>query len=267
MYKFLNIFLNSDYFNNLPKFVARKLFKIFKIFFVETNLQSLPINNHPTTINKIDISALTKNNADKFFKPFSTCSYSLEILALYASINKGLKVLDFGANNLDNYTYLNRYLNNWNYIYHDLPDYNKYISNLIKEENLKNINVVNNLSEINHQLDFVFFGSSIHYINEYKTILMKIFQNKSKYVVFSHTPFYISKKNDKDIVVKQINIHPTINYAYFLEYNNFISFMNKNNYELISQNKNNFIKFLNFKNFKNFEFINFLDLIFINKNA
>ena len=37
--------------------------------------------------------------------------------------------------------------------------------------------------------------------------------------------------------------------------------MNQNNYKLISQNKNNFIKFLNFKNFDNFS-ISFLDLIF-----
>ena len=59
--------------------------------------------------------------------------------------------------------------------------------------------------------------------------------------------------------MKQVNIHPTINYAYLIEYNNFIKFMRENNYTLISQNKNNLIKFLNFKNFKNFSFINFLD--------
>ena len=62
--------------------------------------------------------------------------------------------------------------------------------------------------------------------------------------------------------MKQVNIHPTINYAYLIEYNNFIKFMRENNYTLISQNKNNLIKFLNFKNFKNFSFINFLDLFF-----
>ena len=63
--------------------------------------------------------------------------------------------------------------------------------------------------------------------------------------------------------MKQVNIHPTINYAYLLHYDNFISFMKNNNYNLISQNKNNFIKFLNFKNFSNdFSFISFLDLTF-----
>ena len=66
--------------------------------------------------------------------------------------------------------------------------------------------------------------------------------------------------------MKQVNIHPTINYAYLIEYKNFIKFMEKNNYELISQNKNNLIKHLNFKNFENFSFISFLDLFFKRKN-
>ena len=81
-------------------------------------------------------------------------------------------------------------------------------------------------------------------------------------MIFSHTPFFTSNKSDKDIVVKQVNIHPTINYAYLIEYNKFINFMEENNYRLISQNKNNFIKFLNFKNFKNYSFLSFLDLSF-----
>ena len=81
--------------------------------------------------------------------------------------------------------------------------------------------------------------------------------------MFSHTPFHDSEYKKNDIVVKQVNISPVINYAYLIYYKSFINFMNKNGYELISENKNNFIKFLNFKNFRNFNFINFLDLIFV----
>ena len=65
--------------------------------------------------------------------------------------------------------------------------------------------------------------------------------------------------------MKQVNIHPIINYAYLIEYQNFIKFMDQNNYKLICQNKNNFIKFLNFKNFSNFSFISF-DLFFERKD-
>ena len=267
MYKILNYFLKTDYFDRLPKFISKKIFKIFKIFFVETNLNFLPQDNHPTKIDKHNQPNILKNSEDRFYKPFSTCAYLLEIFTLYASIKKNIKVLDFGANNIDNYIYLSRYIKDWEYFYHDLPNYNDYVSNLISQKNLNKITVINKIIEVPNELDFIFFGSSIHYVNNYKEILTNMCQKKPKYFIFSHTPFYISHKNDKDIVMKQVNIHPTINYAYLLEYNNFINFMKKNNYKLISQNKNNFIKFLNFKNFQNFSFLNFLDLIFVNNNS
>ena len=63
-------------------------------------------------------------------------------------------------------------------------------------------------------------------------------------------------------MVKQVNIHPIINHAYLLNYDKFIRYLNENNYEIVSQNKNNFIKHLNFKNFKKFSFLSFLDIIF-----
>ena len=44
---FLNYFLNSNSFDNLSKFFARKFFKIFKFFFVETTLLELPEANYP----------------------------------------------------------------------------------------------------------------------------------------------------------------------------------------------------------------------------
>jgi putative methyltransferase (TIGR04325 family) len=267
MYGILNQFLNSAYFDKLPRFITKKIFKIFKIFFVETNLKSLPVNNHPTEIDK-NQSDIIKNIDNKFYKPFSTCSFLLELLTLYKSMNenKNVSILDFGANNIDNYVYLNRYMKNWEYFYNDLPNYNHYIEEFVKKNNLKNINVIKDLSKIRDELDFVFFGSSIHYANNYKEIIKNISKAKSKYLIFSHTPFYKSNVNNEDIVMKQVNIHPTVNYAYLIEYNNFIKFMDDNNYELILQNKNNFIKFLNFKNFKNFSFLSFLDLFFKRKD-
>ncbi len=265
MYNLLNKFLISKNFDRLPKFVARKVFKIFKIFFVETDLKSLPDNNHPTHININQISIL-KNKNDQFYRPFSTCFYLLELLALYGSIKKEIKILDFGANNIDNYIYLNRYLKNCKYYYHDLPSYNEIVEDVVKKNQLKGIQVIKELSKLDEEFDFVFFGSSIHYVKNYKEIIQKISKIQSKYLIFSHTPFYKSDKNDRDIVMKQVNIHPIINYAYLIEYDNFIKFMKESNYELISQNKNNLIKNLNFKNFKDFSFLNFLDLFFKKKD-
>ena len=131
---------------------------------------------------------------------------------------------------------------------------------------MDDIKVATDVANIDEDLDFAFFGSSIHYVKDYKIILEKIFKKKIKYLIFSHTPFYKSTNNDKDIVMKQVNIHPIINYAYLIELNNFLKFMDDNGYNLISSSKNNLIKFLNFKNFKNFNFIAFLDLVFIAKN-
>ncbi len=267
MYKILNNFYKSNFFDKLPNFLSRKLFKIFKIFFVETNLKSLPKNNHPTTLDKNLQLKIIKNKENKFYRPFSTCLYLLEILTLYSKTNKNFSFFDFGANNIDNFIYLNRYINNWQYIYHDLPQYNEVISTLVNENKLNNIKISHDISLGKEPLDFVFFGSSLHYVDNYKQILNKFIQNKTKNIVLSHTPFYISNNNENDIVLKQVNIHPTINYAYLFHYKNFISFMNENNYSLISQNKNNLIKFLNFKNFSSdFTFINFLDLTFSYNN-
>ena len=45
--KFLNFFFLSKIFERLNKFLAKKIFKLFKVFFVETNLSKLPITNYP----------------------------------------------------------------------------------------------------------------------------------------------------------------------------------------------------------------------------
>ena len=42
----INLFLSSNFFERLNPFFSRKLFKIFKIFFIETKLKSLPENNY-----------------------------------------------------------------------------------------------------------------------------------------------------------------------------------------------------------------------------
>ena len=68
MYSILNKFLRTSYFDKLPKFLARKIFKIFKIFFVETNLKSLPKNNHPTEIDKNIQLDIIKNINQKFYQ-------------------------------------------------------------------------------------------------------------------------------------------------------------------------------------------------------
>ena len=88
MYVFLNKFLRSKYFDSLPKFFARKIFKMFKIFFVETELKSLPQNNHPTTVDENQLKIM-KNVEDNFYKPFRD-PYKESNSSKYAHVLKGL---------------------------------------------------------------------------------------------------------------------------------------------------------------------------------
>lgn len=268
MYRYLNALLRSNFFDKLPRFFARRFFKIFKIFFVETKLNSLPENNHPININYELQEKIIKDSSEKFFKPFNTCNYLLEILNIFSQYQKEIKFYDFGANNIDNYLYLNKNINNLQYFYHDKPHFNKIIKQIIKENRLENIFVDEDFALNMSELDFAFFGSSIQYINDYKSVIKKMCKKNPKFFVFSLTTFFDSSSPSKDKVLKQVNLHPIINYSYLLNYKNFIDFMELNNYKLINKNKNNLIKFLNFKNFEqSYKFIDALDLIFTKKIA
>ena len=84
-YTFLNKFLSKDFTRFFPKTINRKLFRKFKIFFVPTNLNTLPNNFYPIATSfkqqedlifkykksKRLINQTTKKNLDKFlFKYF-----------------------------------------------------------------------------------------------------------------------------------------------------------------------------------------------------
>ena len=108
MYRYLNALLRSNFFDSFPRFFSRRIFKIFKIFFVETKLNSLPENNHPINISYELQKRIIKDSSKKFYKPFNTCGYLLEILNIFSQYQKEIKFYDFGANNIDNYLYLKR---------------------------------------------------------------------------------------------------------------------------------------------------------------
>ena len=113
--------------------------------------------------------------------------------------------------------------------------------------------------------DFVYFGGSLQYINNYKESLKKIFK-KTNYIIISQTPFYFNKHNQVDIILKQLNLSYTLNYLYLINYFKFIKFLKFNKFNLISLTSNRVIKFINFKNLKNkYKKIDMYDLIFEKK--
>ena len=74
----LNFLLKLNIYNRLHKYIGFKIFKYFKIFFVETNLKKLPLLNHP-------INANFENELEKFkrinssnVRPFLSYSHILD---------------------------------------------------------------------------------------------------------------------------------------------------------------------------------------------
>ena len=161
------------------------------------------------------------------------------------------------------YLYLSKKLKNIDYTYFDQPHFNRGIEEIKNDNNFLNLNIDIDFKSEKTDLDFLYFGSSLQYLKSYKEILKKFLDNKPKYIIISQTPFYSSKNNPDDIVLKQINLHPVINFAYLINYDSFLNLMEKSGYVLKEKNLNRVIKFLNFKNFdKNYQFIDFFDLVF-----
>jgi|TARA_Y100000294_G_scaffold154051_1_gene153489 putative methyltransferase (TIGR04325 family) len=263
MYKYINNFILSNFYDCLPRFFSRKFFKIFKIFFVETKLEILPENNHPSKLNYELQKEFIKKSTDKSFKPFISYVNLLDLLKNYEKKSIKINFYDFGACNIDLYLFLSKNLKKLNYIYYDQNHYNSVIEAIRKENNFNNLKVDVNFASEKNDLDFLYFGSSIQYLKNYKDILEHFFKFKPKHIIVSQTPFYSSDHNSKNIILKQINLHPIINFAYLLNYESFCAYMESNGYFLRKKNLNRVIKFLNFKNFnKKHKFVDFLDLVF-----
>ena len=139
---------------------------------------------------------------------------------------------------------------------------------MIKSEfDYKNFYIVDELNEIlTENFDFVNFGSCIQYFDNYEEVLKKITKN-SKYIFFSGTHLYDSSNEmfKKNIVVKQVNVLPQINYLFFFNRKNFFKIFFDNQYELIFE-KENLTDKVNYDNFKNFlQNIQYSDFLFSKK--
>ncbi len=263
MYNYINNFLLTKFYDSLPRFFSRKIFKILKIFFVPTPLKKLPDDNHPSKYDKNLQNIIIKKSKENDFQPFISYTKLLETLKKYQENKSNIKFYDFGPCNIDLYLYLSKKLKNLNYIYFDQPQFNRGVKEIKNDNNFFNLNIDLDFKSEKTDLDFLYFGSSIQYLKNYKEILKKFLANKPKYIIISQTPFYSSKNKLDDIVLKQINLHPVINFAYLINYDSFLTLMEKNGYVLKEKNLNRVVKFLNFKNFdKNYQFIDFFDLVF-----
>jgi putative methyltransferase (TIGR04325 family) len=256
----MNFFFQSKIFDNLNKYLTKKIFKFLKVFFVETNLKEFPDTNYPLRNIDEDLKSSKEFFSNKNL-PYMSYSHLPHLLEMIYQSQDKLVFYDYGGGNLNLYYYLNDKFNKILYYFKDQVAIEERVEKIRKNDGLENLTIghTNNIPNI----DILYFGSSLQYIKKYKEKLSYFFK-RSKYILIAQTPFFQNEQLNEIIVMKQINMHPNINYLYLFNFDYFVEFMNKNNYQLVEKNTNRVTKFLNFKNFnkKKYKNIDMYDLLF-----
>ena len=242
----------------LPKIIRRLINKkIFKYYFLKTDLKNLPNLNYPQKGSLEYQKNLIKifNNI-KIQTSSMTCPHLIELLLMKFKTDESFNFLDIGGEKIDFYLSLKYFLYNQKSMieqFHQIKLEFKY----------NDFHIIDNFEEIfKDNYDFVNFGSCIQYFDNYEEVLKRI-TNNSKYVFFSGTHLYDSLTEDfnKNIIVKQVNVLPQTNYLYFFNRKNFFKIFTEKEYELIFESKNltDKINYGNFENyFKNVQYSDFL---------
>ena len=264
-YKFLNNFLSKKFTKFFPKTVNRKLLRRYNIFFVPTDLKTLPKNFYPISTNLKDQINLVENyDSKKKLIKFNT-KLDMDIFLKNLYKKKFFNYLDIGGDNIDLYLKLNKNLNINNYFIFNFKEVINIFKKIKLQFQFKNLHPMTNIKKLK-DLDFVYFGSSIQYFKNYNIFLEKIFKKKPKYIFFSGTTFFKDDIRKEKWTVKQTNILPHTVYLYFFNLNKFIVFFKKNDYKLVFFQKNKFAK-VNYKNFYPLlKQVIYLDILFI-KNS
>jgi len=237
--------------------IARKISRLFKIYFVKTDYKILPKNNHPL-INLENIFEKQYKNYQKEKKFFNKAIY-LHLKRNFKRKDK-IKFLDYGGENIDLYLFLQSRFPKICITVVNQQLLNFYLKKFLKKKKLKNIKVLSNKLKLkNLKFDYVNFGSSLQYIKEYEHLLKTLINKNIKFFNITATSFFYEKSSTKLFIAKQVNLLPTIMYCYFFNYYYIKLFFNKFDYE-VKQRKINSFKKINFKNLKTK--IEHLDILF-----
>ena len=261
-HKFLNNFLSKKFTKFFPKTVNRKLLRRYNIFFVPTDLKTLPKNFYPISTNlKDQIKLILKYDSKKKLIKFNT-KKDLDILLKNVFKKKKFNYLDIGGDNIDLYLKLKNNLNIKNYFIYNFKDVIEVFKKIKFKFKMKNLYPITSIKKLDN-IDFVNFGSSIQYFKNYNIFLKKIIKKKPKYIFFSGTNFFGDNIHKEKLIVKQTNILPHTVYLYFFNLKKFIIFFKENNYKLVFYQKNKFLK-SKYKNF--YPLLNkilYLDILFV----
>ena len=259
MKKIFNNFFNSKFFDSLPIIFQRRIRKIWNTHFCLSNLNSLPKKNYYFNFSKKHQEFIINNFNTKNYISRNSCKY-LNKLIFEKKIKK-INFLDFGAGDINTYLELKK-IKNLNYFYFDVERKNRIIKNIKKKFSFKSLFMVNPSLNIKKKINFIFFGSSIGYLNQYEKILKKITLNKCKYILFTGIIFFSKEKIGKHVVAKQLNLLPNKYYLYFFNKKKFLNFFIQKHYKIKFIKKNHYQK-LSFKNLSFFsKKIEYVDVFF-----
>ena len=264
-YHLTNKLFSSVLSNIVPGYIRKKLLKNQKIRFIPTKLNSLPQNNYPISPNINDqINVINKFSETQKEVTHKTYPELVNLLEKIYSENEKFNFLDFGGEEIDQYLILKKEFKNINYFVINKKEFNEIFDKLLKKYNYTNLSVLKNLNEIlNHEYDFINFGSVLQYIDDYDFILEKILIKSKKYILISGIHLFKNDLLKNKYVVKQMNLWPKKPYLYFFNFNHFTEKFKKNNFKINFENKNESDE-INYENFE-LEGINntrYTDLLF-----
>jgi len=260
----INKIYNLPFSQYLSGFFKKRLLKNNKVTFIPTKLQKLPLNNHPiqnSIILQEDIIE-TYNKTNKL--SFNTFSELRLLLKKKYKPDSSFNFLDFGGDKLDFYLDICKEFKNINYFLINLPDVNTIIKTIKNKYNYENLTILNNVDEVKkNKYDFVYFGSTLQYLNNYNDLLLDILPITKKYIMFSATHFFSGNNSIADIVVKQLNFLPKLYYLYFINLDIFLNQFKKNNF-YIEFNERNKTHISNYDTFKYLKInnIKYTDILF-----
>ena len=243
--------------NIIQKFFLKKINrKILKLYFVPTNEKNLPASNYKNNESfEYQMNLIERFNQTKKQNSSMTCPHLIQLMLLIFDKKDKVSFLDFGGEKIDFFLNLQKNFENLEYFLFNLKPINEIFKKIKSQYNYKNLHIVENIKEIYEKdFEFVNFGSSIQYINNYENILNNLSTN-NKFTFFSGTHLYDSdsEKFSKDLIVKQINILPYVNYLYFLNRKNFFKIFTDKKFKLVFEEKNltDRIRYKNFRHFLN----------------
>jgi putative methyltransferase (TIGR04325 family) len=249
-YSIINAIYNLPFSNYLGGFIKKKLIKKNKITFIPTNKNYLPKKNHPIQ-NSIEfqkkIIETYKANNKLSFNTFLELKF---LLKEKFDPDTKFNFLDFGGDKLDFYLDISKEFNNINYYLINLPEVNEIIKSIKRTYNYDNLKVLNDFNEVKkHDYDFVYFGSTLQYLDDHELYIKELLPITKKNIFFSATWFFSNNSFLKKIIVKQLNYLPKEFYLYFFNLNSFIKIFKEQNFK-VEFNKENETHPCSFENFK-----------------